>query len=339
MKVFILACLLTTAGTLRAAEWDFSGEMPKDCAPRPFARLVTGKGLVPAQYADRTGSPAGVEVDWCDPSASFEFKAEFIPRLDWTNAADKAAAEDPSRYQVIWDCMGVNSGKSAKHRGIQVLFVEADGRWTPKLYAGFGDQTTWVAGPSFTPKPGEVAKLSIRYRRFGRVEWSVDGAVAIQEDGRYLESLKLLDHVYKTGRATGYDPDKFDVGWLIDVCYEIGFCLTEFGQYDRALYYQDIAMQSGITDYIADYISSVVNNDEPSSLAEIEKFMTSEDVREGNLSMDEFHSFLNRRKVYYFVEMRRFDEAVAILDELKKDPAQAEWANSELEYIGEIRPE
>ena len=98
-------------------------------------------------------------------------------------------------------------------------------------------------------------------------------------------------------------------------------------------------MQSGITDYIADYISSVVNNDEPSSLAEIEKFMTSEDVREGNLSMDEFHSFLNRRKVYYFVEMRRFDEAVAILDELKKDPAQAEWANSELEYIGEIRPE
>lgn len=166
-----------------------------------------------------------------------------------------------------------------------------------------------------------------------------DYAVAIQDDGRYLESLKLLDHVYKTGRATGYDPDKFDVGWLIDVCYEIGFCLTEFGQYDRALYYQDIAMQSGITDYIADYISSVVNNDEPSSLAEIEKFMTSEDVREGNLSMDEFHSFLNRRKVYYFVEMRRYDEAVAILDELKKDPAQAEWANSELEYIGEIRSE
>ena len=55
--------------------------------------------------------------------------------------------------------------------------------------------------------------------------------------------------------------------------------------------------------------------------------------------MDEFHSFLNRRKVYYFVEMRWYDEAVAILDELKKDPAQAEWANSELEYIGEIRPE
>ncbi len=166
-----------------------------------------------------------------------------------------------------------------------------------------------------------------------------DYAVAIQDDGRYLESLKLLDHVYKTGRASGYDPDKFDVGWLIDVCYEIGFCLSEFGQWDRGLYYQDIAMQSGITDYIADYISSVVNNDEPSSLAEIEKFMTSEDVREGNLSMDEFHSFLNRRKVYYFVEMRRYDEAVAILDELKKDPAQAEWANSELEYIGEIRPE
>ena len=185
MKVFILACLLTTAGALRAAEWDFSGGMPKDCAPRPFARLVTGKGLVPAQYADRTGSPAGVEVDFCEPSASFEFKAEFIPRLDWTNAADKAAAEGPARYHVLWDCMGVNSGKSAKHRGIQVLFVEAEGRWTPKLYAGFGDQTTWVAGPSFTPKPGEVAKLSIRYRRFGRVEWSVNGAVATNQMKRY----------------------------------------------------------------------------------------------------------------------------------------------------------
>ena len=166
-----------------------------------------------------------------------------------------------------------------------------------------------------------------------------DYAVSIQDEGRYLESLKLLDQVYKTGRASGYDPDKFDVGWLIDVCYEIGFCLTEFGQYDRALYYQDIAMQSGISDYIADYISSVVNNDEPSSLAEIEKFMASESVREGNLSMDEFRAFLNRRKVYYLVEMRRYDEAVTLLDAIKKDPGQAEWAESELEYIGEIRSE
>ena len=185
MKVFILACILTTAGVLRAAEWDFSDAMPDGCAPRPFACLVTGKGLVPAQYAERNGSPAGVEVDFCAPPPSFEFETEFIPRLEWTNAADKAAAKVSPRHNVLWDSMGVNYGKKAKHKGLQILFVDADGRWTPRLYAGFGDQTTWIAGPSFEPKANEAVRLSIRYRLFGRIEWSVNGVIATNQMKRY----------------------------------------------------------------------------------------------------------------------------------------------------------
>ena len=177
--------LLAMAGTIQAAEWDFSGAMPDGCAPRPFARFVTGKGLVPAQYAERKGLPAGVEVDFCAPPSSFEFEAEFIPRLEWTNAADRAAAKVSPRHNVLWDSMGVNYGKKAKHRGLQILFVDADGRWTPRLYAGFGDQTTWIAGPSFEPKTNEAVRLSIRYRLFGRVEWSVNGAVATNQMRRF----------------------------------------------------------------------------------------------------------------------------------------------------------
>ena len=138
MKRLFVACLLTVAGILSAAEWNFSEGMP----------------------------------------SSFAFEAEFVPRPNGTNGTDKAAANAPVRHHVLWDAMGVNAGKNARHRGLQVLFVEANGLWTPRLYAGFGDQTVWVAGPSFKPKDGEMAKLSIRYRMFGRVEWSMNGVVA-----------------------------------------------------------------------------------------------------------------------------------------------------------------
>ena len=138
MKRLFVACLLMVAGILSAAEWDFSEGMP----------------------------------------SSFAFEAEFVPRPNGTNGTETAATNVPARHHVLWDAMGANAGKNARHKGLQVLFVEANGRWTPRLYAGFGDQTVWVAGPSFKPQDGEMAKLSIRYRMFGRVEWSMNGTVA-----------------------------------------------------------------------------------------------------------------------------------------------------------------
>lgn len=163
-------------------------------------------------------------------------------------------------------------------------------------------------------------------------------AIEVQDDGRYVESLKLLYHVLDAVKASDYESGEYDISSLIDIYYEIGFCLTELGQWDKALYYQAVASQSGVTDYIVDYLSTVINNREPVSLGEIDKYMSAE-VREGNMSKEAFKAFLMRRKIYYLVEMRRYDEAEPVIKELMDDPDQADWAKSELEYIHRITSE
>ena len=164
-------------------------------------------------------------------------------------------------------------------------------------------------------------------------------AVSVQDDGRYLESLKLMGQVFRALQATDYDQEEYDINSLVNICYEIGFCLTEFSQYDKALYYQGIAYQTGVREYIADYLTSVVGNHEPTSLPVIEKFMSLDQSRDGNMSEENFQSFLKRRKAYYLIDMRRYDDAEAVLEELMKNPDQADWAKSELEYIREIKSE
>ncbi len=57
------------------------------------------------------------------------------------------------------------------------------------------------------------------------------------------------------------------------------------------------------------------------------------------MSEENFQSFLKRRKAYYLIDMRRYDDAEAVLEELMKNPDQADWAKSELEYIREIKSE
>ena len=169
------ACLFSSAGSLPAAEWDFTCGMPSDCSPRRFTRLVQGKGLSPAQLADRNSSPAGAVVAGFDLPEAFAFEAEFVPYVDWTNAADRAAASATPRQHMLWDTMGVNYRPKRKDKGLQIYFDERNGKWKPTICAGFGDDTCFLSGPPFTAKKGETVRFSVRYGSFGRVEWAVNG--------------------------------------------------------------------------------------------------------------------------------------------------------------------
>jgi hypothetical protein len=62
-------------------------------------------------------------------------------------------------------------------------------------------------------------------------------------------------------------------------------------------------------------------------------------MTEGNLSMKEFQDFLKRRKAYALVNLQMYDEAKALLDEMKGDPDLAQFAKSELEYLESLRSE
>ena len=185
MIICAMASLLVAVSALQAAEWNFAGGMPKDCSSRRFTRLVPGEGLAPAQIADRNCSPAGVTVAGFVMPDTFEFEAEFVPYVDWTNSADRAAAAAVPRQHMLWDTMGVNYRPKRKDKGLQILFDERDGFWKPVIYAGFGDDTCSLSGPQFKPKKGETVRFSVRYGSFGRVEWTVNGESKKSQMERY----------------------------------------------------------------------------------------------------------------------------------------------------------
>ena len=159
-----------------AVEWDFTKGLPSECVTRRFASLVLGKGLEPTQIAERNRSPAGVVVGqrFTLPE-SFLFEAEFTPYCDWTNEIDHTAANTSPRQHMLWDTMGVNYRPKRRDQGLQILFNERNRKWTPVLYAGFGDDTCSVFGPTFEPEKGRLVKFSVRYGAFGEIEWTVNG--------------------------------------------------------------------------------------------------------------------------------------------------------------------
>ena len=105
MKVFgtaIFAGAMSLSMVALAAEWDLTKGLPANCSTRKFTSIVPGKGLEPAQIADRNRSAAGVVVgDGFVLPEAFVLEAEFTPYCDWTNENDRAAADAPSRQHML----------------------------------------------------------------------------------------------------------------------------------------------------------------------------------------------------------------------------------------------
>ena len=159
-RIMVFVTELTFVAIASAAEWDFTKGVPAECTTRRFTSLVPGKGLEPAQIADKNRSAAGVVVGqrFTLPE-TFLFEAEFTPYCDWTNESDRAAADTSPRQHMLWDTMGVNYRPKRRDQGLQILFNERNRKWTPTLYAGFGDDTCSVSGPTFEPEKGRLVKF------------------------------------------------------------------------------------------------------------------------------------------------------------------------------------
>ena len=184
VRVFAAVLSLTAAGAVHAEAWDFTKGLPSGCSMRKSAVLVPGRGLAPAQIANRNGLPAGVTVGGFTLPDAFEFEAVFVPHVDWTNAADVAAAATP-RQHMLWDTMGINYRPKRANKGLQVFFDEKNGEWRPVICAGFGDDTCFLHGPPFRPEKDREIRFAFRYGSFGRVEWTVDDKQMTGQMDRY----------------------------------------------------------------------------------------------------------------------------------------------------------
>ena len=176
MKVKLVAFATMAALVAGAFEWDFTKGLPEGGKLRACA-VLGPEGLSPAQIVKNVTreAAAGIEFPQVDLPDAFMFEAEVVPFVAWTNEADRAAAAMTGRTLHVFDTMAVNYKPKCRDKGLQVMFRQSGERWTAVLYAGLGDMTCHLTGPSFTPKAGVPVQLRIEYDSLGTVKWDLDG--------------------------------------------------------------------------------------------------------------------------------------------------------------------
>ncbi|MCQ2394793.1 MAG: hypothetical protein MJ249_10940 [Kiritimatiellae bacterium] len=165
--------------------WDFTRGVPESVRPRTFARVPQGEGLVSVAAGDLMRA-SGVQLKrkFVFPEA-FLFEAEFVPPKD---------AVDGVESGILFDDMYVNYLPKRKDRGLQVMLTRRGTDWTPVVYAGFGNTTCSVAGPTCTLAPGKPAKFAFLFDANRRLVW------------RFGEKTSEMTFI---ARAGGFAPSSF----------------------------------------------------------------------------------------------------------------------------------
>ena len=149
--------------------WDFTEGLPAGGKLRKGAR-PTPDGIY-ASNPTNLSLASGFALDklWTPPGA-FLFEAEFMPGA-------LGGQGRPSYEGILWDDLAVTYVPKRTNRGFQLAFVARNGEWTPRLWAGFSNDTSSVAGPKVNIEPGKPTRISFYYGANGRVLWDFAGKI------------------------------------------------------------------------------------------------------------------------------------------------------------------
>lgn len=127
-----------------------------------------------------------------------------------------------------------------------------------------------------------------------------------------------------------------------EVCYFIGFCYGALHRYELAYYYLEITLPLHRINYTEEYINCLVNGGDHRAMDVIDA-LTQEmrkvisDEEEPLAANVAFLNFLKRRKAYVYIDRQNYDAAEAMLKRMLDDPANSDFAISELAYIRKLR--
>ncbi|GAB6982315.1 hypothetical protein [Prevotella dentasini] len=166
----------------------------------------------------------------------------------------------------------------------------------------------------------------------------------LYQTGRYYEALLWLENAFRYYRAgfTSLNSDSHED--FFEVCYMIGFCYNELGEYVRAHYYLSLTVGLNRITYAEEYINCLCNMSDFRALAyvdsiinELERTKGENDDEEEDVPLEphlqSFLSFVRRRKAYILIDMHRYKEAESLLKSLLNDPNSSGFAQKELEYL------
>lgn len=186
--------------------------------------------------------------------------------------------------------------------------------------------------------PAEKAVLEgITYSKdlgydFGYGRWLVS-------EKRFADALRSLTKVYeRLKNAVVTDSDRIHE-LFAETCFNIGFCLNEMGQYDRAAYYLGLIRVDDRPEYITEYINALVNNGDPRALGTVQSYLSEYNEGKRQIGSEEaaqLYDFLSRRLAYLYIEYRMWDRARALLEKMKESPSNHDFAVGELEYLDQM---
>lgn len=167
---------------------------------------------------------------------------------------------------------------------------------------------------------------------FGYGRWLVS-------EKRFADALRSLMKVYERLKKPVVTGAARVDELFAETCFNIGFCLNEMEQYDRAAYYLDLIQRYDNPRYIIEYINALVNSGAPKALSVVQYYLSECNEGKRQINSEEaarFYDFLARRLSYLFIEYEMWDQARGLLEKLKESPASRDFAVDELEYLNHV---
>ena len=157
----------------------------------------------------------------------------------------------------------------------------------------------------------------------------------LAKSGRFLESVHEAKYIFNKLIARWEELNEKDADDFFEAAYQVGYGLMDFRLMEKAQYYLEIAAQRRYVKYMQEYLNCLNNSFDPRTMSVIDSFMKMEFEEDAPKEIHEWNCFLKRRKAYFLVEARKFDEAKPILLELicDPDPTNRDFAKGELDYI------
>lgn len=166
------------------------------------------------------------------------------------------------------------------------------------------------------------------------------------EDKRYYNALLHLEKAYSMMRPIFRHLNDYWQRAFFDVCYKIGYCFCDMGNYSSAIYYLELTEPLKSILYTIEYINALVNSGDLRAMYTIDK--TLENVqrqisdaaandKEVDTDIAGFYNFLRRRKGYTLIELGYLDAAEELLKQMLNEPSNHDYAANELQHIAELR--
>lgn len=162
---------------------------------------------------------------------------------------------------------------------------------------------------------------------------------------RYYEALLHLENAFRRMQPHYDEMKNSEREKFYEVIYLIGFCYSDMRQYKKAMGYLDMISEIHRINYTEEIVNCMVNSGDFRSLSSIDSLLKQLTPAEEDEDepipphINNFLSFLKRRKAFVLVDKRRYDDAKKLLNSMLGEPDNVDFAINELAYIQKLEKE